>query len=235
MQLSHSEIIEEQEIISLLPWKSFVDWTCRVKSGSKRMNPSPQTLPQRRRSRTSCGSRFQRATALAMRCEMPLEKPTLKGIRHRIGPMTIENIKQHVDIDPITGCWNWKLYRLNGGYGLKTQRGRRMYAHRLSFAITKGPIPDGCEILHSCDNPSCINPKHLTSGTRRENVDDCIIKGRIARGEQLPQTVLRECDVAEIRNRHRAGETMESIRQYFKISRGCVRGVIRRINWKHLP
>ena len=83
-------------------------------------------------------------------------------------------------------CWEWTGARLPSGYGFITRNlkidGRRkgvtIYAHRMSYEIHNGEIPEGLQALHSCDNPSCPNPDHLFIGTQQDNVDDMMSKGR---------------------------------------------------------
>jgi hypothetical protein len=97
--------------------------------------------------------------------------------------------------EPNTGCWLWLGYD-NTVYGAISVAsdgvgGHRMaLAHRLSYELHVGPIPEGLEILHSCDTPLCINPDHLQPGTHRENVLDCVRKGRAKGGYQsrLPRS-----------------------------------------------
>lgn len=76
-------------------------------------------------------------------------------------------------------CWEWKAFR-NKGYGKFTYNGRMYLAHRLSWILTNGPIPDGLGVLHSCDNPPCVNPDHLFLGTQLDNMRDASNKGRCA-------------------------------------------------------
>ena len=52
-------------------------------------------------------------------------------------------------------------------------------AHRVSYEMANGPIPDGLIIRHKCDNPNCVNPKHLESGTQKDNMLDASFRGRI--------------------------------------------------------
>lgn len=86
----------------------------------------------------------------------------------------------------ITGCWEWCGSITNSGYGQIKVFGKMMAAHRYSFALHKGPIPDGMEILHECDNKICINPNHLVSGTHKQNMSDAAARGLIAKGEKHP-------------------------------------------------
>jgi hypothetical protein len=75
-------------------------------------------------------------------------------------------------------CWLWTAAKDHNGYGTLKIAGRNVGAHRLSFEIHKGPIPPDQIICHRCDNPTCVNPEHLFSGTTQDNVDDKMNKGR---------------------------------------------------------
>lgn len=77
-------------------------------------------------------------------------------------------------------CWEWQAGNING-YGVISERGVRHMAHRWSYQYFIGQIPDGYEICHHCDNPSCINPFHLFAGTRSDNMKDASSKGRLSK------------------------------------------------------
>lgn len=86
-----------------------------------------------------------------------------------------------VEIGP--GCWLWTGVKDHKGYGrfhlLDKGRRRMVRAHRVAYELTCGPIPDGLEVMHACDNPQCVNPAHLSIGTHSENMQDAAAKGRI--------------------------------------------------------
>lgn len=77
-----------------------------------------------------------------------------------------------------SGCREWDLGRNRGGYGQSSFRRKGVGAHRLSYAAFNGVVKQGLYVLHRCDNPPCINPKHLFLGTDLDNVRDMLKKGR---------------------------------------------------------
>jgi hypothetical protein len=79
------------------------------------------------------------------------------------------------------GCWEWQGTRLETGYGLARYQGKYQSVHRVVFRLMKGKIKSGNVILHSCDNPPCCNPDHLSQGSHQENMDDMVSKGRSPR------------------------------------------------------
>ncbi|HGM6611866.1 HNH endonuclease signature motif containing protein [Stenotrophomonas maltophilia] len=95
-------------------------------------------------------------------------------------------------------CWTWTGAKLPRGYGRFYYRGRAQYAHRVSLRLLRGAdVPDHLVVMHSCDNPSCVNPDHLSVGTQRDNMRDASAKGRVIhaqdwRGSKNPKARLTE-------------------------------------------
>lgn len=88
-----------------------------------------------------------------------------------------ERYKSRTIVDE-NGCWLWQGFVHKTGYGDTAYRGKNMKAHRAMFIVAKEPVPDGLNVLHTCDVRNCINPDHLWLGTISDNKQDELAKGR---------------------------------------------------------
>jgi hypothetical protein len=133
-----------------------------------------------------------------------------------------------VKIGQASECWGWTASKNRAGYGrIGCRKGvAGEYAHRFSWALANGADPHGMEVMHSCDNPPCVNPRHLSLGTRRDNVNDCWSKGRGTSGfsrwdqpsgEAAHKSKLRQCEVDEIRRLRRLGVTGMLLAKMFPV------------------
>lgn len=145
-----------------------------------------------------------------------------------------------------SSCWFWTGATGTDGYGRirgEFPSKRNWIAHRLSFVIHYGAIPDGLNICHKCDNRLCVNPDHLFAGTQLENVHDMIVKGRANNlkpvgcqvGSRNNASKLSEPSVLEIRKRYASGDvTQDALAKEYGVSRLTIHSVVKFKNWKHL-
>lgn len=131
-------------------------------------------------------------------------------------------------VDRSGDCWIWTGSRSRRGYGQISVRNTTMRAHRCAWELTNGPIPEGQLILHSCDNPPCCNPDHLSPGTHVENMRQMVERGRSMVGERHPRLKLSNDQVTEIRERFAAGATQVSLAAEFGVRQGYVSKIVRR-------
>jgi hypothetical protein len=124
------------------------------------------------------------------------------------------------------GCWSWAGSHNRKGYGCCRVGGRgakSILAHRLSWRLNMGEIPEGLFVLHKCDNPGCVRPDHLFLGTNIDNIKDRIMKGRRGsqahKGKPSPRRRISEAQVIEIKEMFERGETPADLGIYFNISR----------------
>lgn len=156
-------------------------------------------------------------------------------------------------VDKSGDCWVWTRPPTHNGYGRLAFGGRLhrrvVLAHRMSWELSRGPIPSGMFVLHKCDNRLCVRPEHLWLGTRRDNALDMVRKGRSAfqlyperyRAEWGSGSKLTWENVIAIRKRWKAmrkrkifrgQESMAKIAKDFGITSSLVGYVVRYKIWK---
>jgi len=126
----------------------------------------------------------------------------------------------------------WTSVKNNHGYGLMRKGTRasegKALAHRVSYELANGEIPEGAVIMHVCDNPSCVNPAHLLLGTQRENMHDMARKGRDRKaslpGAENPNAVFTWEQIEIIKMRLRT-ETGKDIAKSLGVSPSCISGI----------
>ncbi len=154
------------------------------------------------------------------------------------------------------GCWEWAASTNNKGYGqLMIQPGeifetkRPVLAHRFSWMIHFGEIPDGLSVCHKCDNPQCVNPNHLFLGTHADNMHDMIRKGKGPQnqpnvmhthpekrhwGERNGQAKLTAKQVRDIRVGFQLGYSMSELGNLYGVTRHAIGRIVRRQAWAHI-
>lgn len=144
-----------------------------------------------------------------------------------------ESLENYIPI-PECGCWIWCGASLPKGYGLLCNTYNRKYpirAHRASWIVNNGPIPKGLHVLHTCDTPACINPRHLYLGTNKDNVKDREKKGRGHRGERHCFSKLTEQNVMSILQDSRP---QCEIAAHYGVKHNTISNIKTGTSWKHI-
>ncbi len=139
--------------------------------------------------------------------------------------------RERVDSHPrklVGQCWEWQgPNRHKFGYGQLRIKGRQYSAHQVAYIAWNGPIPLGMQVRHTCDNPLCINPRHLLLGTSQDNHDDMVARGRALTGERNPASKLSDEDVGQIVSLVLQGATQTDVAKAFNISQPQVSRIMR--------
>lgn len=152
-------------------------------------------------------------------------------------------------VDKTDGCWPWKGSVSRWGYGTARFNGVHQNAHRIAWQLTRGAVPPGRLVCHSCDNRLCVNPDHLWIGTQRDNMRDAWQKGRrdetgkgdghwrsrmpekVARGTTCYNAKVTEDDVRAIRA---SSESATHLARRYGISKQAIGLIRKRKNWAHV-
>lgn len=136
-------------------------------------------------------------------------------------------------------CWLWVGgTKSDKGYGGFYLNGKNMGAHRASWILHYGEIPEGMHVCHTCDNPKCVNPEHLFLGTNADNRQDSVDKGR-ANGGSIPGSQHYNHKVTEdivllIRKLRSEGHKQKDLAVQFNLDPTTISDIIRRKSWKHI-
>lgn len=147
-----------------------------------------------------------------------------------------ERLKKSFDAKVIKkdGCWDWKGSKGPGGYVNIRYNRKKILAHRISWIIHNGEIPDCLFVCHKCDNRRCTNPDHLFVGTTQENTKDRDEKKRQIHGSRHHKSKLTESDVVEIKKRLVLGIPSKKIADEFGVTDGSIWFIKHGITWRHL-
>jgi len=151
-----------------------------------------------------------------------------------------ERLTEKTEVDAETECWNWIGCLTESGYGQIHCLGKTHRAHRVSYMVHLGPIPEGAVILHSCDNRRCINPDHLTAGTQSDNMRDALKKGRLKvpparKGQEHPNSFVTDRDVVRLRKEYQKGRKLSSIHKEVGLALSTVKRMLWGRTYSHLP
>ncbi len=142
--------------------------------------------------------------------------------------------------EPNSGCWLWTGATTASGYGRigvdigRIHQYRSSRAHRVAYELFVGLIPEGMSVLHKCDTPSCVNPRHLYLGSQQENIVDAKNKHRNAYGSRSGRAKLNEPDIPLIRRALNMGRPMRLVAIDYGVSTRTVRSIADGDTWKHV-
>lgn len=135
-------------------------------------------------------------------------------------------------------CWVWTGDKYGSGYGrLSIGKGKQVRAHRFMYEQLNGKIPDGLFACHSCDNRLCVNPSHIFIGTQKDNMQDCLKKGRhkykTLKGVDSPNSKSTNDDIIKIRKLFSTGEYYQrELGEMFGISQATVSKIVLGLTYK---
>lgn len=158
------------------------------------------------------------------------EKSILKG-----------KIKAYSIRDESSKCWIWQRALIKG-YGVTGVNSKELYAHRASHMVFNGDIPPGKLVMHSCDTPACVNPKHLKVGTARENGLDMVNKRRgahdlypaLSKGMNNGRAILTEKQVIAIRKEWPKRKSTKDMANRYGVHLSTIVRAATNKRWKHI-
>ena len=151
----------------------------------------PSVSPsQRPKSCLDCGTPITRNATRCGSCAKRFPRESRQYAEVVTDARTVSRFLAKVDKESSdSGCWLWTAYRSADGYGRFGIDHTVRVASNVAYAMFVGPIPDGLYVLHTCDNPPCVNPSHLFLGTLKDNRDDCVRKIRAGRQILTPDMI----------------------------------------------
>ena len=139
-------------------------------------------------------------------------------------------------VNKTDNCWEWTTGLNKNGYGHFHANGEDIRAHRFSFQNHHNRlIQEGLCIMHICDNRKCVNPAHLSEGTKQDNSTDMVNKCRSAKGEKHHLSKLTEKQVLEIRSKYaKGGTTHRQLAKEYGIVKSVINYIINRKTWTYI-
>ena len=136
-------------------------------------------------------------------------------------------------MDSVRSDWQWIGCKTGMGYGAIRVDRKVKSAHRVSYELFNGPIPEGLCVLHSCDDPGCVNPEHLHLGDHFMNMREAFDRGRILRrNDKRHNDKLTKEKAMKIRDLHQAGKSKKHIASQFGVTPQTIGNVVNNKTWR---
>lgn len=163
-------------------------------------------------------------------------QPTRFAVGHARRRATNERFWEKVKKNAVSGCWEWTGTHVGFGHGYFSVGSKKVLAHRFSYELHNGPIPDGMFCCHTCDNPTCVNPAHLYLGTHAQNMADMVSKNRHKHGSAHHSAKLTEPQVIEIRRKYaQESATQKELANEYGVAPSAIAKIVTRKRWTHIP
>jgi len=154
--------------------------------------------------------------------------------------LTRDRFWSKVEIRGPDECWEWMGAKSDKGYGRFWVNDQMWAATRVAFILAHVEIPGGLLVLHTCDNPGCVNPDHLYAGTHKDNHLDMVTRNRAPTpnsmpGETNPGSKLTARGVKDIRKRYAAGGILQrQLAEEYGVAQTNISFIVRGEHWKHI-
>ena len=184
----------------------------------------------------NCNSKYYAKGFCSKHYQLFKRHNNLEGIKPHAS--VEERFWRFVDKKANNECWNW-TGNICAGYGrisLGAKKDGAIGSHRFSWELhNKQSISDGMVVMHSCDNPKCVNPNHLSIGSHKDNTQDMIAKGRkvvvAPLGNENGKAIINAEIVKAIRESNLSNAALG---RQFNVSPNCIRGVRTGRTWSHI-
>lgn len=220
--------------------KTFITYPCRAKEGAGKFCSLACAYAARTHSTLAvcdtCGKTFKLSRYRAQNHQRHYCSTECEVNRGAVDLRT--RFESH--LDKSGECWLWVGASSRRGYGTIRVGGKGVRAHRMAWELQNGPIPNGMQVLHHCDEPACCRVSHLFLGTHQDNMTDMKRKHRARTATDVPKgsahhaAKLTEADVVRIRDLVSNGMNQDMAAKMFRVSQSMVWRIVHRRAWKHV-